>query len=1591
MTEQLSLSDAEPSSDVIAKIVEQSRRVLETYRVDPGLVQEHANGERRVTQGGYGDRQLFELVQNAADEIANEPGGTVQVVLTEEYLYCANQGTPVTVDGVETILRMGVSRKRGGQIGRFGVGVKSVLAVTDAPQFFGRNESFGFDRDWSRHEISRTIRAEPGGEFEAPVLRMARPLDDSEERRTDPVLDELLDWATTVVRLPLLEGAAERLGKDINLPEKEEDHEEFPTLFQLFSPHVGRVVLEDRRPNPTIRRVITVEQAGIRRTIHEQRTRKKETNSAWKVFEVAHRPTEVARRSAGEMHDRGTIDLAWAVPEYTGEAPYSVGRGRGTFWSFFPTKYMMTLSGALNGAWKTNEDRQNLLDSSPFNQELLQVAARLVVTSLPRLAPPEDPAAYLPLLPGRPRESETISWADLLLTRRIWELTAQLPSLPDQDGVLRLPGDLHIHPDEGRTSRRTLDPEWLRMWNAYPGRPSNWLHPSVEAMEIRSGKVEHILTAAGHERATVREWLEALVSDGSADASAVAIRILAKMIETNSSFVEEARKAHIVLTESNGMVPPVAGKVFRRIVQDGLKDDLVYVDPKLSEDPSLQATLALIGIRGANSQGRFAGVLDQGFDSYGPRDWSRFWELFRSAGGNSIIHEVRARVDEPLETLFVRTEDGRFHRMRDCLLPGVVVPRGKSPDEHLAVDMHFHSDDLAPLREFGLREGPTGGHLSQDESWFEEYRSALYESYCRTLGSKESRPQIARMNVTGRPFGGPLHLLPRLSPAGRAAFVKALPEESVVDSWSMQFGTQTNTHRTVISPLRWMVRRHGMVNTSQGLKPLDEAVGPQLSAYADVLPVAAVGAETARKLRLPVTLDAVPESQWQKLMDQLLESEDDAFVGNTYVMLTRLEVPFPQDSLTRCRVGDAWDTREDGEIAVAASPAEYRALRAEGLPALLTSSPADAELLVGKWGMLPYADVISRETRHVPTGEPTPLRDAYPALRLRLGNRINDYSLQRCSELEEVTRTPNGMRGVSLSSALQGTTVLVLDPKSPLEALVAADRELRWGLGESGCRAVLEAQRKQEQDQKVQEALRAVRNADTVVEKLALLLGAEALRDRLPAGLFASEQVELGGADPSAERIAQMAYNAHGESVLNVHVKDLQAAFPAHAPSTFTGTAPAVKFVSDLGFPDSFAGHRAPSLDPRIDVDGPTEFPRLHDYQERLAANVFAMLDRVTPQRGMLSLPTGAGKTRVASEAVIRWIKQDGDIGGPVLWIAPTEELCEQAVQSWRFVWSKVGAETPLAISRLWSSNEAGPVGDRPHLVVATDAKLRICLDTDSYAWLRESALVIVDEAHGAIAPQYTEILTSVGLTASRNDRHLLGLTATPFRNTNKEETQRLIRRFGARRLDDGVFASGDPYAELQELGMLARVEHRELTGGTIELTQDEKARADQLSVLSKAAEQRLADDHDRNRRIIDEITDMPSDWPVLVFATSVAHAKFLAAKLNDRDILSAAVDSATSTMERANRIAAFRQGRLRVLTNYGVLTQGFDAPATRAVVVARPTYSPNVYQQMIGRGLRGPRNGGKKTCLILNVRDNITNYGKSLAFNQFEHLWSAK
>lgn len=102
---------------------------LRSYDADPGLLKEHIGIEETVLAGGYGYRQILELVQNGADALleAQERGdvlngdGRIHVQLRGSRLYVANTGAPLSEEGVDALLRSHSSPKRGNQIGRFGL------------------------------------------------------------------------------------------------------------------------------------------------------------------------------------------------------------------------------------------------------------------------------------------------------------------------------------------------------------------------------------------------------------------------------------------------------------------------------------------------------------------------------------------------------------------------------------------------------------------------------------------------------------------------------------------------------------------------------------------------------------------------------------------------------------------------------------------------------------------------------------------------------------------------------------------------------------------------------------------------------------------------------------------------------------------------------------------------------------------------------------------------------------------------------------------------------------------------------------------------------------------------------------------------------------------------------------------------------------------------------------------------------------------------------------------------------------------------------------------------------------------------------
>jgi superfamily II DNA or RNA helicase len=449
-------------------------------------------------------------------------------------------------------------------------------------------------------------------------------------------------------------------------------------------------------------------------------------------------------------------------------------------------------------------------------------------------------------------------------------------------------------------------------------------------------------------------------------------------------------------------------------------------------------------------------------------------------------------------------------------------------------------------------------------------------------------------------------------------------------------------------------------------------------------------------------------------------------------------------------------------------------------------------------------------------------------------------------------------------------------------------------------------------------------------------------------------------------------------------------------------------FVRILGFPLAFAGMAGDPIEPDdIEVEPFRPLPALEDFQHDVRRQLLEVLGAGPGQnRGILTLPTGAGKTRTAVEALIQW-RQSVTARRGILWVAQSEELCEQAVQAFREVWIDQGhrpgaVRDTLSINRLWGPRRIVPAS--PGVIVASIQKLHAIVrgeDDPGEADERKKELalmakeigaVVMDEAHRMLAPSYTEVLRFLDIDVARGSSSavpMIGLTATPYRSVD-EETRKLTVRFHGRLLAPNCLGD-DPIASLRERGVLARPIHRIISyAGTIHSLDDDPRYREyyvRFSDFHPDLLRQLGQERPRNQEILRILAELPADWPTLFFSCSVEHAKAMTVLLTRRGRTAAMVSGETRPATRRFLIEEFRAGRISVLCNYGVLTTGFDAPRVRALVIARPTASSVLYEQMIGRGMRGPRFGGTEECLVIDLADNIR-FGGQMAFLRYRDYW---
>ena len=160
------------------------------------------------------------------------------------------------------------------------------------------------------------------------------------------------------------------------------------------------------------------------------------------------------------------------------------------------------------------------------------------------------------------------------------------------------------------------------------------------------------------------------------------------------------------------------------------------------------------------------------------------------------------------------------------------------------------------------------------------------------------------------------------------------------------------------------------------------------------------------------------------------------------------------------------------------------------------------------------------------------------------------------------------------------------------------------------------------------------------------------------------------------------------------------------------------------------------------------------------------------------------------------------------------------------------------------------------------------------------------------------------------------------------------------------------------------------------------------------AVSEALGNDEQRNALIVQRVLKLSRRHDrILVYAASVSNALLIASVLRAMGLDADAVTGSTEPGERSRMLSRFKRagGAPRVLTNFGVLTTGFDAPKASAAVIARPTKSLVLYSQMVGRVIRGPKAGGTETCEVVTVVDTtLPGFGDVAdAFMNWEDVWT--
>lgn len=372
----------------------------------------------------------------------------------------------------------------------------------------------------------------------------------------------------------------------------------------------------------------------------------------------------------------------------------------------------------------------------------------------------------------------------------------------------------------------------------------------------------------------------------------------------------------------------------------------------------------------------------------------------------------------------------------------------------------------------------------------------------------------------------------------------------------------------------------------------------------------------------------------------------------------------------------------------------------------------------------------------------------------------------------------------------------------------------------------------------------------------------------------------------------------------------------------------------------------------------------------------------------LVVLPTGGGKTYTAS----MWLLKNA-IDKKILWIAHRQMLLDQAAESFqKFAYKEVVPHISSFCFRIVSGASSH---DRTSDIRSSDNLLIVSKDSigrnierlDKWLEGEKELYLIVDEAHHSTAKTYRKVIDYV--KAKIPDLKIIGLTATPFRTA--EEEQGLLAKIYTDGIFNGQVVHGDVGITYQ-IGLKELINRQILAKPIFESFYTDEEYGDSLGVdaweniqhldiLPDEVAQQMADSAARNKLIVETYKAKQDEYgQTILFAVNVIHAiqltsLFKKAGIKADFIVSSVRDAATgvtiSREDNEKKLEDYRNGKLQVLINVNILTEGVDLPKTKTVFLARPTVSSILMTQMVGRALRGTAAGGTSSAYIVSFVDH--------------------